>query len=268
MRSFDGLHLDGIVYLRSSPDTCLRRLKRRSREEESTVDAKYLGQLHNRHENWLLRGSIPGEFMRPVLVLDTTAEFETDAARSEHILALVQRFMQRLAATRVRELSLGMIDRPKSAAEPESKGEPESTAGSLGDGAALGGHRSSVEKVGAPGVPPAAASGATRSRSRGRGSAVHSSGALAGTGSDGASAAGAEGIARSSSRQMEGEDREAWLTRVVGPADVPLLRGDIVGEVPAETSTRSVPDVAEGSGGGDGGAAISATKMAVATEPS
>jgi len=99
IRSFNGLHLDGIVYLRSSPGTCLERLRKRHRTEESGIGEEYLQQLHERHESWLLRGKIPSEFRRPVLVLDCDQEFESDEARSDHVLALVDRFLERLNAT-------------------------------------------------------------------------------------------------------------------------------------------------------------------------
>ena len=46
--------LDGIIYLRTSPETCLRRLKPRGRNEEKQVPLEFLKELHYQHENWLI----------------------------------------------------------------------------------------------------------------------------------------------------------------------------------------------------------------------
>ena len=46
--------IDFIFYLRASPDTCLKRVQERSRDEEiKTVDLDYLKKLHDLHEQWL-----------------------------------------------------------------------------------------------------------------------------------------------------------------------------------------------------------------------
>lgn len=44
---------DGFIYLRATPQTCMSRLKHRSRDEETAVDISYLQDLHNRHDEWL-----------------------------------------------------------------------------------------------------------------------------------------------------------------------------------------------------------------------
>jgi hypothetical protein len=44
---------DGFIYLRAKPETCLTRLGRRSRSEETGVSLDYLEQLHQMHEDWL-----------------------------------------------------------------------------------------------------------------------------------------------------------------------------------------------------------------------
>ena len=45
------------MYLRASPTACLRRLHKRARGEEVSVDANYLSLLHMKHENWLTTAS-------------------------------------------------------------------------------------------------------------------------------------------------------------------------------------------------------------------
>ncbi|KAF8099554.1 hypothetical protein N665_0242s0037 [Sinapis alba] len=50
-----GLVPDGFIYLRASPDTCHKRMMLRKRAEEGGVSLKYLQDLHEKHESWLLR---------------------------------------------------------------------------------------------------------------------------------------------------------------------------------------------------------------------
>jgi deoxyadenosine/deoxycytidine kinase len=63
------------VYLRSDPDNVYQRLLQRSRNEEMQVSLKYLRNVHEAHENWLLRG-IPAKPPAPVLVLDANSNLE------------------------------------------------------------------------------------------------------------------------------------------------------------------------------------------------
>ncbi|KAF5843905.1 Deoxynucleoside kinase-domain-containing protein [Dunaliella salina] len=47
---------NGFVYLRAQPEVCHQRLKRRARQEETTVQLEYLQELHQCHEDWLFHG--------------------------------------------------------------------------------------------------------------------------------------------------------------------------------------------------------------------
>lgn len=62
--------VDLIVYLRTDPEVCMERLKRRGRHEESTVALSYLQTLHERYEDWLIRNPAQHGGNVPVLVLD------------------------------------------------------------------------------------------------------------------------------------------------------------------------------------------------------
>lgn len=44
---------DGIIYVKTSPEKCLERIKKRARNEESCVPLEYLEELHDYHESWL-----------------------------------------------------------------------------------------------------------------------------------------------------------------------------------------------------------------------
>ena len=56
---------DGIIYIRCSPEKCLERINKRSREEENTISLDYIKKLHNYHEEWLQNWK-----ETPVLIID------------------------------------------------------------------------------------------------------------------------------------------------------------------------------------------------------
>lgn len=45
--------VDKIVYLRSTPDECMERVKERNREGEEDIELSYLQKIHDKHETWL-----------------------------------------------------------------------------------------------------------------------------------------------------------------------------------------------------------------------
>lgn len=58
MTSSHDCGLDIIFYLRTNPETCLKRLNQRARTEETNrVSIEYLQQLHDFHEEWLINDS-------------------------------------------------------------------------------------------------------------------------------------------------------------------------------------------------------------------
>lgn len=48
---------NGFIYLKANPETCIRRLRHRAREEEVGVSEDYLARLHYMHESWLFTGA-------------------------------------------------------------------------------------------------------------------------------------------------------------------------------------------------------------------
>ena len=55
---------DGFVYLKTQPDTCMRRLRHRNRSEEAGIGGGYLSRLSDFHEEWLSDGATPvGELL-------------------------------------------------------------------------------------------------------------------------------------------------------------------------------------------------------------
>ena len=60
--------VDLIIYLRTTPEKALERMKERNRGEEAGVPLDYLKDLHNLHEDWLIHKKHP--LPAPVLVID------------------------------------------------------------------------------------------------------------------------------------------------------------------------------------------------------
>lgn len=64
-----------FVYLRTSPEKCMERIKKRSRNEETSVSMELLNSLHERYEDWLMKKSkfgVPAQ----VLVVDGNQSLE------------------------------------------------------------------------------------------------------------------------------------------------------------------------------------------------
>ncbi|XP_061116468.1 deoxycytidine kinase 2-like isoform X2 [Conger conger] len=94
------LQLEGIIYLRASPERCMDRLRKRGRDEEKGVELAYLEKLHTQHENWLVHRSTELHFEHlkqlPVLVLDASVEFEQDVGVQEALITQVKAFFDGL----------------------------------------------------------------------------------------------------------------------------------------------------------------------------
>ncbi|XP_038069996.1 deoxynucleoside kinase-like [Patiria miniata] len=84
LKTTKDLHIDHIVYLRSTPEHCERRIIERSRSEECGIPLDYLRDLHETHEDWLIRRT-KFELPAPVLVLDATKPLDEMAKQFQHL---------------------------------------------------------------------------------------------------------------------------------------------------------------------------------------
>jgi deoxyguanosine kinase len=85
----------GFIYLQTDPKICYERAKKRSRSSEETIPLTYFKQIHEQHEDFLIkkRGILPTLKDIPVLVLDVSAEFETDTKFMQELADRVQDFI-------------------------------------------------------------------------------------------------------------------------------------------------------------------------------
>ena len=85
----------GFIYLQATPETCYKRINKRSRHEESNIAFAYLQSLHNRHEDWLVKQKELTPQLRtiPVLTLDCNKEFENNLSVQKNHMEKIKNFI-------------------------------------------------------------------------------------------------------------------------------------------------------------------------------
>lgn len=87
--------IDGFIYLRTDPELCFERTKKRDRNEESSVSLSYLKTLHDKYDEWVTK--LSSENPDKVLVVDNNADYLSNQYRANQ--EVVTSFLDRLVST-------------------------------------------------------------------------------------------------------------------------------------------------------------------------
>ena len=93
---------EGYIYIKTSPETCYERIKKRNRTEESNIPLEYLNNLNDKHEKWLLSNDNNNV---PVLVLDGEEDFENDEIIFLKYLGKINEFYQNIKKSKSEKMN-------------------------------------------------------------------------------------------------------------------------------------------------------------------
>lgn len=86
------LDIDGIIYLKTNPETCAKRVVKRNRKGES-ISLGYLQKCNDTHDGWILRSECHDHL--PVLTLNNERH-DTDVHYREHLIENTRCFIDSL----------------------------------------------------------------------------------------------------------------------------------------------------------------------------
>jgi deoxyadenosine/deoxycytidine kinase len=73
-----------IIYIKTDPEVCFKRLKMRNRESENGIDLDYLKNLHTKYEKWI--GSIVKQDVDAVKLIDGNLDKKQVIAQIDKVL--------------------------------------------------------------------------------------------------------------------------------------------------------------------------------------
>jgi deoxynucleoside kinase len=68
--------VDQILYLRTDPEVAYERIKKRLRPEEHLIPFKYIQDLHELHEDWLVKKTKFQPLIAPVTIIDANLDLQ------------------------------------------------------------------------------------------------------------------------------------------------------------------------------------------------
>eukprot|EP00095_Tigriopus_kingsejongensis_P007097 maker-scaffold130_size324016-snap-gene-1.11 protein:Tk07097 transcript:maker-scaffold130_size324016-snap-gene-1.11-mRNA-1 annotation:"deoxynucleoside kinase" len=92
------LHVDLVVYLRTTPKVAFERIKKRSRSEEKVIPMEYLEKLHDLHEDWVSnKAALPAE----LLVIDADEDLATSPKLFAQILDKIEESKENVSTSKL-----------------------------------------------------------------------------------------------------------------------------------------------------------------------
>ena len=82
--------LDGIFYVKTDPELCHKRVAKRNRNSESTIELGYLNNCHENHELWM---NSKNDDFSDLLTINGNVEFETEEDQKNLILKDIQNYL-------------------------------------------------------------------------------------------------------------------------------------------------------------------------------
>lgn len=70
-----------IVYLKSTPETCMKRVQKRNRQGEEKITLEYLENLNKYHDDWLLNND-----NKNIIIIDCNEEFENNSIKIQKFI--------------------------------------------------------------------------------------------------------------------------------------------------------------------------------------
>ena len=86
------LRPQGYIYLKTTPEICEERIKKRDRSGESSIPLEYLTKLDTLHTEWLKRENENGV---PVLEIDVTEDYTNNETRQQEIFQSIMDFVNK-----------------------------------------------------------------------------------------------------------------------------------------------------------------------------
>lgn len=88
--------LNGIIYLRSTPEIAQQRTVARNRDLKDGEDLSWFQKLHNVHEEWLIEKKDLQDDMKdiPVLIIDGNVDFQHNKQELDKILHQIRAFIE------------------------------------------------------------------------------------------------------------------------------------------------------------------------------
>jgi deoxyguanosine kinase len=84
--------IQGQIYLQTSPEVCMERIKHRNRQSEHLITREYIDKLHKRHEEWLS----DKDALVPTLNINGNSNYIDDEGNIHSIMESIKNFVNNI----------------------------------------------------------------------------------------------------------------------------------------------------------------------------